>query len=126
MQVLHLVILTIATYAAVLAIQLVDRRRLSPEVREHMWNAATWGAAVYWLQWVSLLGWFWVTRFRFDPMLSKRFPHEDASGGPPFAHRALRALLALGMGVVAIIAVWIALVGVEAILIDGLGFRKIR
>ena len=33
MQVLHLVLLTIATYAAVVGLQLADRRRFSPEVR---------------------------------------------------------------------------------------------
>lgn len=45
-----------------LAVQLWDRRRLDPEQRERAWNFASWGAALYAFNVLSMLGWFWVTR----------------------------------------------------------------
>lgn len=45
-----------------LAVQLWDRRRLSPAQRARSWNTATWGAALYAFGPLSMLGWCWVTR----------------------------------------------------------------
>ncbi len=45
-----------------LLIQLWDRRRLRARQQPVPWNFATWGAALYGLSFLSLLGWFWVTR----------------------------------------------------------------
>jgi hypothetical protein len=45
-----------------LAVQLWYRRRLDPGQRAVAWNGATWGAALYALGPLSMLGWCWVTR----------------------------------------------------------------
>lgn len=39
-----------------------DRRRLSPEELTWVWNAATWGSAVYNFGVISLVAWGYVTR----------------------------------------------------------------
>ncbi len=46
------------------AIQRMDRRRMSAAMRARTWNFATWGASVYAFGPLSMLGWFWVTRPR--------------------------------------------------------------
>ena len=45
-----------------LGIQLADRRRLSPEEREWVWNGASWGSALYNFGPLSLVAWGYVTR----------------------------------------------------------------
>jgi hypothetical protein len=50
--------------ALTLALQLHDRRTLSPE-RTRPWNFATWGSALYAFGPLSMLGWSWVTRPRW-------------------------------------------------------------
>ena len=52
----------VASIVVPLALQLWDRRRLSPEQRARCWNVATWGSALYAFGPLSMLGWCWVTR----------------------------------------------------------------
>jgi hypothetical protein len=70
MAVLHFALALVTGYALVVGVQLADRWLLQTvAVRARGWNYATWGAAVYWLGELSLLGWCFVARFRFDPWL---------------------------------------------------------
>ena len=43
-------------------LQILDRRRLTPEQRAWVWNAASWGSAVYNFGPLSLVAWGYVTR----------------------------------------------------------------
>lgn len=52
----------VLSVALPLALQLWDRRRLKPEQRARAWNYASWGAALYGFNVLSMLAWFWVTR----------------------------------------------------------------
>lgn len=45
-----------------LALQLLDRRTLTPRERSRVWGGASWASAVYNFGEFSMLGWCWVTR----------------------------------------------------------------
>jgi hypothetical protein len=45
-----------------LAVQLLDRRRMTPEQRRWVWGYATWGSALYNFGPLSLVAWGYVTR----------------------------------------------------------------
>jgi hypothetical protein len=45
-----------------LSLQLLDRRRMTPEERRWVWNFASWGAALYNFGPASLVAWGYVTR----------------------------------------------------------------
>lgn len=45
-----------------LAVQLLDRRRMTPEERRWVWGFATWGSALYNFGPLSLVAWGYVTR----------------------------------------------------------------
>ncbi|MFO0589592.1 MAG: hypothetical protein U0441_18785 [Polyangiaceae bacterium] len=59
---LFLVFHFVTGVALSVTIQRWDRRRLSPEERAWVWNAATWGSAVYNFGVISLVAWGYVTR----------------------------------------------------------------
>jgi hypothetical protein len=92
-----------------LAVQLWDRRRLTPEQRAACWNGATWGAALYAFGPLSMLGWCWVTRgvHRGRPGVSGR--------------RFGRALGALGLGAASSAALVLVMTGVDALIALALG-----
>ena len=48
-----------------LALQCLDKRRLSATYRAGAWNFASWGSALYAFGPLSMLGWAWVTRPRW-------------------------------------------------------------
>ena len=62
MKTLLLVIITLLNWALTFGVQLADRRRLSATQRAAAWNTASWGAAVYWFGFMSMVPWAWVTR----------------------------------------------------------------
>jgi hypothetical protein len=62
MKTLLLVIITLLNWALTFGVQLADRRRLSTTQRAAAWNTASWGAAVYWFGFMSMVPWAWVTR----------------------------------------------------------------
>jgi hypothetical protein len=62
MKTLLLVLITLLNWALTLGVQLADHRRLDATQRARGWNSATWGAAVYWFGFLSMLPWVWVTR----------------------------------------------------------------
>jgi hypothetical protein len=62
MKILLLVILTLFERALTLGLQLADHRRLTVAQRASAWNGATWGMAIYWFGFLSMLPWAWVTR----------------------------------------------------------------
>ena len=62
MKVLRFVLQLALGICVPLALQLWDKRRLSPQQREASWNFATWGSALYAFGPLSMLGWCWVTR----------------------------------------------------------------
>ena len=45
-----------------LALQLWDRRRLTPLQRARSWSSASWASALYGFGWLSMIAWVWVTR----------------------------------------------------------------
>ena len=45
-----------------LALQIWDKRRLTPRQRARSWNAASWGSALYVAGPGSMIAWAWVTR----------------------------------------------------------------
>src|SRR5690606_5797895 len=47
-----------------LAVQLWDRLRMTPAERERVWGSASWGSALVAWSFLSMLGWYWVTRRR--------------------------------------------------------------
>ena len=49
-------------FAAPLAVQLWDRRRLDEAQRDRSWNYSSWGSALYAFGPLSMLGWYVVTR----------------------------------------------------------------
>ncbi|MBW2458259.1 MAG: hypothetical protein JRI68_27390 [Deltaproteobacteria bacterium] len=65
MKVAHTAIMMILGIVLPLMVQLWDRRRLSTEQRSHLWNFASWGAALYAFGPASMLGWIFVTRARW-------------------------------------------------------------
>src|SRR4051794_10090606 len=101
MKTLRFALQIVLGIALPLAAQLWDRRRLSPEQREACWNGATWGAALYAFGPFSMLGWCWVTRGTW----------RGRSGWS--RGRAARALVALGLGLVAAAVLGGALVAAD-------------
>jgi hypothetical protein len=111
MGTLHFALNIAASYAIIVAIQLLDRRYLlRPEVRERAWNRASWGSAVYGLGFASFLGWGWVTRSRFDCILARLFrrrPDGDLSSAGAIVRGSaglLTGVLEAALGLVAISA----------------------
>ncbi len=62
MQVARLVLQLVLGIALTYAVQRWDESRLPAPRREHAWNTATWGAALFWYGPLSMLAWGWVTR----------------------------------------------------------------
>jgi hypothetical protein len=44
------------------AVQIWDKRRLTPRQRARSWNTASWGSALYVAGPLSMIAWAWVTR----------------------------------------------------------------
>lgn len=111
MGVVRLVIQMALGVALPLALQLWDRRRLTPEQRAACWNAATWGAALYAFGPLSMLGWCWVTRgvHRGRPGVRGR--------------RVWRALGALGLGAASSAALVLIMSGIDALVALALGLQ---
>jgi hypothetical protein len=65
MKVLLFSILTLLNWALTFAVQRWDRGRLTAAQRARAWNGASWGAAVYWFGFASMVPWLWVTRQRW-------------------------------------------------------------
>jgi hypothetical protein len=122
MGVLHLALILVAQYGSFILIRkLDDRWFIRPEVRERTWNYASWGAAVYFeFKPVSFLAWGWVSRFRFDRFLARRF-EARRDGRPAIAHVVLRAVLGLLTGVVETILFVIVISLLEYLCVDILG-----
>ncbi|XXY46692.1 transcriptional regulator [Sorangium sp. So ce269] len=104
MSALRLAIQMLLGIALPLALQLWDRRRLTPvtpEQRNACWNGATWGAALYAFGPLSMLGWCWVTR--------------NVQRGRPTARRTPRwsALKALGLGAASTSAIVLVMSGID-------------
>lgn len=91
MAVLRVVLQMVLAISLTVGLQVVVRRRLSPERRARGWTSATWGAAVYAFGPASMLGFFWVVR----------------------RPGKLGACEALGLGVVSTAALLGALTGVD-------------
>jgi hypothetical protein len=49
-------------FGLTLAVQIWDKRRLTPRQRARSWNAASWGSALYAAGPASMIAWVWVTR----------------------------------------------------------------
>lgn len=62
MQTVFVLLNMVLAIAIPLAIQLWDRKRLSPEEREWVWGYASWGSAIYNFGPLSLVAWGYVTR----------------------------------------------------------------
>jgi hypothetical protein len=93
-QTLRFVIQLALGIALPLALQLWDRRRLTPLQRAVCWNGATWAAALYAFGPLSMVGWCWVTRGAAHG--ARRFA--------PATRRGARiAALGLGVGCAALI-----------------------
>lgn len=45
-----------------LALQIWDRRRLTPRQRARSWNGVSWAVALYGFGPISMMAWVWVTR----------------------------------------------------------------
>ncbi|MGK3966032.1 transcriptional regulator [Sorangium sp. So ce118] len=101
MSALRLAIQMVLGIALPLALQLWDRRRLTPEQRNACWNGATWGAALYAFGPLSMLGWCWVTR--------------NVQRGRSAARRTPRwsALKALGLGAASTSAIVLVMSGID-------------
>src|SRR5437762_2685679 len=101
MQALLFALKLVLGVALPLAVQLWDRKRLSPAQREACWNGASWAAALYAFGPASMLGWFWVTRgtWRGPPGFSRR--------------RLLQGIRALGAGVAVCVAMLLVSEGVD-------------
>jgi hypothetical protein len=56
-------------------VQRWDRRRLTPAQRAQAWNGASWGAAIYNLGPLSMLGWAWVTRHEWSSWRRQGLAH---------------------------------------------------
>lgn len=109
MSAIRLALQMVLGIALPLAVQLWDRRRLTPEQRAACWNAATWGAALYALGPLSMLGWCWVTR-------------GIAHGRPELRRRrAARALGALGLGAAWVVVIVLIILGVDHLVALALG-----
>jgi hypothetical protein len=65
MKILLFSLLSVLNWALTYAVQRWDRGRLTEAQRARAWNAASWGAAVYWFGFASMVPWFWVTRQRW-------------------------------------------------------------
>ena len=65
MKILLLVILALFERALTLGLQLADHRRLTMAQRASAWNGATWGMAIYWFGFLSMVPWAWVTRHQW-------------------------------------------------------------
>ncbi len=89
-----------------LAVQLWHRRRLTPAQREAAWNGATWGAALYAFGPASMLGWCWVTRDAWP--LRRLAP-------------AVRAMVGIGAGIVATVAISLIIHGIDQLVALALG-----
>lgn len=62
MQLVRLLLQFALGIALPYAVQRWDKGRLPEERRARAWNAATWGAAVWWYGPLSMIAWGWVTR----------------------------------------------------------------
>ena len=65
MKILLFSVVSVLNWALTYAVQRWDRGRLSEAQRARAWNGASWGAAVYWFGFASMLPWAWVTRQRW-------------------------------------------------------------
>jgi hypothetical protein len=122
MGVLHLALILIAQYGSFIVIRkLDDRWFMTPEARERAWSYASWGAAVYFeFKPISFLAWGWVSRFRYDRFLARRFKARS-HGEPAIAHVVLRGVLGLGTGVLETVIFAIVVSLVDFVSVDLLG-----
>lgn len=105
LETLRLFIALVLGITLTLTAQLWDRRRLTKEQRSGAWNTASWGSALYAFGPLSMLGWCWVTRQEWA-----RWRHEST-------WRSLwKSAVLLLMGLLAAIAIWAVIVGVDQLI----------
>jgi hypothetical protein len=92
-----------------LALQIWDRRRLTPRQRARSWNGASWGSALYGFGWISMIAWVWVTRNEWARWRRRGL-------GAALGWSALVLLVGAAIGVLTLLCVGGAVEGVAALL----------
>lgn len=92
------------------ALQIWDKRRLTPRQRARSWNAASWGSALYVAGPGSMIAWAWVTRNEWARW--RRHGLAAAVG---------RSVVVLGAGLAIAALIYVVVVGVITGLAAALG-----
>ncbi len=112
MRVLRYVVSIGLGIALPLALQLWDRRRLDADQRARAWNGATWAGSLYAFSVFSMLGWFWVTRGGWRGRVAAA---RDPVGALATAAKAV------GLGLAATLALIVAIVAADELVVRLLG-----
>ena len=65
MTILLFSLFSLLNWGLTFGVQYLDRRLLRAEQRARSWNVASWGVAIYWFGFLSMVPWVWVTRLEW-------------------------------------------------------------